>query len=151
MISENIPEPKDAFRALRKPEAKWQTSWTNYLKEVKELYLRGKTTHNPFGYYELKQAERNSISFGKIETHQYDGLQITEEEGMVWKFSDDDGREKPCDCACLPPLPSYIVIHFPSGYYVIGIKKIVEIRENGGVGITLEKAKEIADKIVILG
>ena len=140
------------FRAMRKPEAKFQTQWTNYLKEIKDQYLKGLIKESPFGYYELKVIERSrdSFSFGKIEVHQYDGLQITEEKGLVWKWSDDDGREKPCDCGCLPPLPSYIVIHYPEGFFVIRMEKIVKLRESGILGITLEKAREIADKIVVI-
>lgn len=129
---------------IKKPEAKWQTTFNHYLKEKRE---KGEM----YGYYELKQTQKNSLPFSKIEIHQYDGLQVTEKSGMTWKFSDDDGRLKPCDCANLPPLPSYIVIKFPDAYYIIRIKDIVKMREEGSISITLDKAKEVAEKIVKLG
>lgn len=129
---------------MRKPEAKWQTVWGQYLREkhlVGEMY----------GYYELKQTMKDSLPFSQIEIHQYDGLQATNKTGLVWKFSDEDSRKKPLDCISAPPLPSFLVIKFPDAYYVIHIDKIVKLREDGGISITLKKAREIADKVVILG
>ncbi len=125
---------------MKKQEAKWQTIWNQYLREAK-----------PHGFFELKQSKGNSLAFSKIEIHQYDGLQATEKGGLVWKLSDEDRRQKPCDAICIPPLPSYIVIKFPDAYYMIRIGEIVKIREEGGVSITLEQAKNVAEKIVILG
>ncbi len=130
---------------MRKPEAKWQTIWNQYLREMKE---RGTPW---YGYFELKQTMKESLPFSKIEIGQYDGLQATEKSGLVWKFSDDDMRIKPCDCGSFPPLPSYIVIKFEDAYYAIDIKHIVKLREEGGVSITREQASKIAERIVVLG
>lgn len=127
----------------QKKESKWQTIWNQYLREKRK---EGKM----YGYYELKQSTSGSMPFSKIEIHQYDGLQATEKEGLVWKFSDDDRREKPCDCVCLPPLPSYLVIKFPDAYYMIRITEVVKLREMGLISISLQKAKEIAEQIVVL-
>jgi hypothetical protein len=103
-----------------------------------------------YGYYELKQTTTYVISYAKLEIHQYDGLQATEKEGLVWKFSDEDQRQKPCDCMSAPPLPSYLVIKFPDAFYVIRIKDVVILREEGGLGITRDLAKKVAEKIVTL-
>ncbi len=130
---------------VKKPEAKWQTLWNQYLRELKN---KGTPW---YGYFELKQTVKNSLPFSKIEIGQYDGLQATEKSGLVWKFSDDDMRIKPCDCISAPPLPSYIVIKFPDAYYAIDIKDIVRLREEGGVSITLEQSAKIAQRIVTLG
>ncbi len=130
---------------IRKQEAKWQTIWNQYIREMRE---RGTPI---YGYFELKQTSKNSLPFSKIEIHQYDGLQALEKSGFVWKFSDQDMREKPIDSQCTPPLPSYLVIKFPDAYYMIRIGEIVKLRENGGISITLEEAKKVAEKIVILG
>ena len=127
---------------MKKQEAKWQTIWTHYMREMREKGF--------YCYYELKQTSNKSFPFSKIEIHQYDGLQATEKTGMTWKFSDDDGREKPCDGANLPPLPSYLVIKFPDAYYMIRMRDIVKLREEGGISITLDQAKEVAEKIVVL-
>ncbi len=130
---------------MRKPEAKWQTLWNQYLREMKE---KGQPV---YGYFELKQTSKDSLPFSKIEIHQYDGLQATEKNGLIWKFSDEDSRQKPCDCVSIPSLSSYIVIKFPDAYYMIDIKHIVTLRENGGISITLQQARQVAEKIVQLG
>ncbi len=130
---------------MKKPEAKWQIIWNQYLRELKE---RGTPW---YGFFELKQTVKGSLPFSKIEIHQYDGLQATEVSGLIWKFSDDDMRQKPCDSVSIPPLPSYVVIVFSGTYYMVRMKDIVKLREEGGISITLEQAKMIAERIVVLG
>lgn len=125
---------------MKKQESKSQTVWNQYLRE----------TRLP-GFFELKEAKGNSLPFSKIEIHQYDGLQATEKSGLVWKLSDEDRRQKPCDCISIPPLPSYLVIKFTDAFYMIRIGEIVKLREEGGISITLEQARQIAEKIVEVG
>ena len=120
-----------------KKEAKWQIVLNQYLRE-KRMY----------GFFELKQTLKDFFPFSKIEQHQMDGLLATQKEGLVWKLSDEDQRQKPCDTLCIPPLPSYIVIKFPDGFYVINIRDIVKLKDSGLIGITLEKANEIATKVI---
>ena len=122
-----------------KKEAHWQTKFNQYLRETR--------IH---GFFELKQTETNSLPLSAIETHQYEGLQATQFEGLVWKFSDEDRRQKPCDCVCIPPLPSFIVIKFPDGFYMVLISKIVLLKERKVKSITLQMAKDIAYKIIRL-
>ena len=126
-----------------KREAGWQILFNQYLREKQR---KGEM----FGFYELKQTIKDSFPFSKIEINQYDGLQATERSGLVWKLSDQDQRQKPCDTLSIPPLPSYIVIKFPDGFYCIRIKEIVQLRDSGQIGITLAKAKEIAEKVIRL-
>lgn len=123
---------------MKKKEAKWQTLWNQYLRETKIP-----------GFFELKQTDKNSFPFSQLEIHQYEGLQATERSGLVWKLSDEDRRQKPCDAISVPPLPSYLVIKFPDAYYMIPIAEVVKLRESGVISITLEKANEIAEKRVI--
>jgi len=78
---------------MARSEAKWQVIFNQYLRE-KRLH----------GYYELKQTSAETFPFSKIETNQYEGLQATKKEGLVWKLSDEDRRLKPCDTLCIPPL-----------------------------------------------
>lgn len=125
---------------MKKPEAKWQTIWNQYLREAKIP-----------GFFELKQSVKNSLPFSKIEIHQYDGLQATEKNGLVWKLSDEDRRQKPCDAISIPPLPSYLVIVFSGTYYMIRIGEIVKLREEGGISITKEQAEKVAERIIVLG
>ena len=125
---------------MHKWEQKWQTLFNQYLREKR-----------PHGFYELKQTIKEFFPFSKIELVQYSGLQATEREGLVWKLSDQDQREKPCDTLCIPPLPSYIVIKFPDGFYCIRIGEIVKLRDSGAIGITLAQAREVAEKVIRLG
>jgi len=124
---------------MKKHEQHWNT--------VLNAYFREKKLHC---YYELKATKTDYLPFSKIEIHQYDGLQATEKSGLVWKFSDEDQREKVCDGFSGPPLPSYIIIKFADGFYFIRIKDIVKMREDGEIAITKGRAEEIAEKIIKL-
>lgn len=126
---------------VKKREAKAQTLWNQYLRE----------TRIP-GFFELKiVTEGKSLPFSRIEKHQWDGLLAAEENGLVWKLSDEDSRQKPCDCLSIPPLPAYLVIRYPEGFfYMIPIKNVVKIRDEGVISITEDKAKEYAEKVVKL-
>jgi len=122
---------------MRKNEQKWTTIFNQYLRE-KKLY----------GFFELKHTNLDYLSFSKIEIVQYDGLQATAKNGLVWKLSDQDMREKPCDTLSIPPLPSYVVIKFIDGFYLININDIVKMREEGEIAITKGRAEQIAEKII---
>ena len=122
-----------------KREAAWNTILNQYLRE-KKFYC----------YYELKQTLTESFQFSKIEKVQWDGLQSTEREGLVWKWSDEISRPKPCDGACLPPLPSYLVIKFKDAFYFIRFEKILELRNEGVISVSRSRAEEISDKIIKL-
>ena len=118
-------------------EKKWQVLFNQYLRE--------KRFH---GFFELKQTSAKSFPFSKIELHQYEALRATEQQGLVWKLSDEDQRQKPCDTICIPPLPSYIVIKFPDGFYCIRIQNIIEMKVAGLKSVTIDIAKKIAEKII---
>jgi hypothetical protein len=118
-------------------ENQYQTFLSQYLRE-KKMY----------GFFELKVTTLNYLSFNKIEPHQYEGLQATQKNGLVWKMSDQDIRLKPCDCFSIPPLPSYIVIRFEDAYYIVNIKHIVNMKNDGKIAITRKEAKKVADKIL---
>jgi len=120
-----------------KNEARWTTVFNQYLRE-KKLY----------GFFELKHTVLEYLPFSKIEAVQYDGLQATAKSGLVWKLSDQDMREKPCDTLSIPPLPSYVVIKFIDGFYLIDITDIVKMREDGEIAISRSKAEQIAKKII---
>ena len=121
-------------------EAQYNTIINQYLRE-KKMYC----------FYELKQTGGNEVfNFGKIEKVQWDGLQATEKNGLVWKLSDEISRPKPCDGFSIPPLPSYLVIHFNAEFCFIRFEKIVELRNEGVISITRKKAEEISEKIIKL-
>lgn len=122
---------------MNKREQKWQIVWNQYIRE-KKLY----------GFFELKQTMADSFSFGKIEKVQFEGLQATEKNGLVWKFSDNDMRPKPCDSVSIPPLPSYLVIKFQDGFYMIRFERIVELKDEGIISINRSSAEKLAEKII---
>lgn len=108
-------------------------------------YLREK---RHYCYYELKVAKGERFQFSKIEVNQDEGLPALQREGMVWKFSDEDARQKPCDGACLPPLPAYLVIKFGMSFYFILYEKITEMRQSEAKSITLGEAQRLSTLIV---
>lgn len=118
-------------------EAKYQTIFNQYLREKKM-----------HGFFELKQTELEIFAFSKIETVQWEGLKATEKNGLVWKLSDEDQRQKPCDCLSVPPLASYLVIKFKDGFYVIRFQKIIDLRDEGNISISRVDAEKIAEKII---
>lgn len=117
-----------------------------HFNTVLNLYLREKKFHC---FYELKDAGGlNTFNFAKIRKVQYDGLQATEKNGLVWKLADEISRPKPCDGFSIPPLPSYLIIIFTGEFVFIRFNKIVELRDAGAIAITRSRAEEIADKII---
>jgi len=122
-----------------KKEAKWNTILNQYLRE-KRWYI----------YYELKQTVTESFQFAKIEKVQWEGLQSTEKNGLVWKFSDEISRPKPCDGGSFPPLPSYLVIKFKKEFCFIRFGLINDLRDEGVISISRSKAIEISEKIIKL-
>jgi hypothetical protein len=124
---------------MKKSEAKWNTLLNQYLRE-KKMYC----------FYELKQTDDNTFSFSKIEPHQWTGLQATKKNGLVWKLSDEDQRQKPCDGFSAPPLPSYLVIKFKSGFYMIDILDLVELEKQGRYNISERESRELAYRVIKL-
>lgn len=108
-------------------------------------YLREKHLH---GFFELKVAKGGTFNLNDIEENQFEGLQATEKNGLVWKLSDEDRRKKPCDTLCIPALPSYLVIQFKKVFFLIRFQKIVNLRESGAVSISRKNALEIAEKVI---
>ena len=122
-----------------KKEQKWNTILNQYLRE-KKIYC----------FYELKQTTLNTFAFGKIEKVQWEGLQATEKNGLVWKLSDEISRPKPCDGFSIPPLPSYLIIKFKDEFCLIRFEKIIQLRDKGVISVSRSKAAEIAEKIIKL-
>ena len=127
-----------------KKEAKWQTIFNQYLREKQK-------NGEMYGFYELKQTNLDYFPFNKIEEHQLDGLLAAEQNGLIWKFSDEDQRQKPFDCISMPPLPSYLVIKFPDGFYCMSISYIWYMINDGMTRITLEQARKKASRVIHIG
>jgi len=124
-------------RIMLKKEAKWQTIFNQYVKE-KRLY----------GFFELKQTDKETFPFSKIEKVQWEGLQATEKSGIVWKLSDEISRPKPCDSFSIPPLPSYLIIKFKKEFCLIRFEEIVKLRDKGVISISRSTAEKLSEKII---
>lgn len=112
---------------------------------VLNQYLREK---KHYCYYELKIARGGTFLFSKIEDVQDESLPALANEGLTWKFSDEDSRRKPCDGGCFPPLPSYLVIKFGGTFYFIEYLQIQFLRRNGRKSITAAEAVSLATLVV---
>lgn len=119
----------------------------NKSNTVLNQYLREKRKEGFYCYYELKVARGLYFNFKSIEKNQDEGLPATEEEGLVWKFSDEDSRKKPCDGGSFPPLPSYLVIKFGQTYYFIRYSYITKMRDAGEKSISEEECSALAEKV----
>lgn len=122
---------------LSKKESKAQVVLNQYLRK----------TRMP-GFFELKVAKGNTLNFSAIEDNQYEGLIAAENEGLVWKLSDEDRRKKPCDTLSIPPLSSYLVIKFGDTFYMLRIGIVVMLRKQGNKSISLNDAREFSEKII---
>ena len=124
---------------MKKREASFQTIFTKYLRETQMQ-----------GHFELKQTTGARFLYSKIEEHQIAGLLAGEQRGLVWKYSDEDSRQKPFDCSCMPPMPGYVVIKYPGLFCIIPIKKIwAEIRR-GEKSLIAAHACDLAVKVIIV-
>lgn len=118
---------------MKRREASFQTLFNKYLR-VKRLY----------GNFELKQTKGVSISFSCLEEHQIAGLLAGEREGLVWKYSDQDQRQKPFDCSSNPPLPGFVVVRFSTHFYVIPIRAFLdEMVNRARKSLTQQRARDI--------
>ena len=125
---------------MKKYEAQCNTILNQYFRE-KKFYC----------FYELKQTgNKETFNFAKIEKVQWEGLPATERNGLVWKFSDEISRPKPCDGVSIPPLPSYLVLRFSDKFYFIRFEKIIALRDEGVISINRSKVEEIAERIIKL-
>lgn len=127
---------------MKKREAKYQVIFTQYLRKLQE---KGEG----YGYYELKQTTTDKFYFSKLEGHQEQGLIAAASSGFIWKLSDEDQRRKPFDCFSSPPLPSFVVIKFPDGFYVIKVGVLHhEYATCGKAFLNSYTAKKIAFKVI---
>lgn len=124
---------------MKKTEAKSNT--------VLNAYLREKRKEGFYCYYELKVAKGNTFNFKNIEDNQDEGLPALDKNGMVWKFSDEDSRKKPCDGASLPALPAYLILKFGQSYFFIRYALITEMKKNGRNSISYELARVVAERV----
>jgi hypothetical protein len=118
-------------------ESKEQTTLNAYLRKAR-FYCYG----------ELKVMRGNTFNFANIEEGQKEGLPALEQNGLVWKFSDEDRREKMCDFQCTPPLPAYLVIKKQKTFYFMRYELIQKMKSEGRVSIKLQECKDLAEKLI---
>jgi hypothetical protein len=118
-------------------EAKFQTVFNQYLRQTKMQ-----------GHFELKQAIGNSLPYSKFEPHQIEALKAAQEGHFVWKYSDQDQRQKPFDCSSIPPLPSYVVVRFGNVFYIIPVDSVIGEQGSGKKSLKRADAFRLCVKAV---
>lgn len=105
-----------------------------------------------YGNFELKQTTTDSILFSCLRDVQKKGLPKMEENGLAFKWSDADPREKPCDFLSIPPLPSYVVIKYPGVFCMIRVDDFLEEEKKDikKKSLSVTRAKHIAERSVLL-
>lgn len=98
-------------------EKDYQNLFNKYIRETKF-----------YGFFELKKARLNSFPVVLVEQHQIDSLLALDSNGLVWKLSDADMRQKPCDSMSIPPLRSYVVVFFSDLFCFVDIHSFLAIK-----------------------
>jgi hypothetical protein len=115
-------------------------------------YLRDQRAKGFYCYYELKKTGGQIFYVDAFESHQLSSLVASENEGLVWKLSDQDQRKKPFDGFSTPPLPSYVIIKYPKAFLFFRVKAFLEIRDritDGGKHVLeYAEALELAERIL---
>lgn len=128
-----------------KREADFQIIFNKYLRALRE---QGKPL---CGNFELKQTTTDRIDYSEVKPHQVDGLLAAEKKGFVWKYSDEDSRQKPFDCSSNPPLVGWVVLKYPGVFYGITIKDFLEHKKSSkDKSITSGECDKIAQFTVYL-
>jgi len=122
---------------MKKNEARTTTIWNKYCRSAGTL-----------GYFELKYTATETFNLSNFEPHQIESLQAMQENGLVWKLSDSDMREKPCDVLCTPPMPSYVVITYKTVFCMIPVNLVDLLIQQGQKSIGISEAREISTKVV---
>lgn len=122
-----------------KREAKATTIWNKYCRASRT-----------YGIFELKQTTTDVFYLSNFEEHQLSSLLAVEQNGLVWKLSDADMREKPADVLSIPPLLAYVVIKFKTKFCMIPARKIVLAKASGHKYITEEQAEKLSTKVINL-
>jgi len=105
---------------MRKAEAKFQTEFNKYLREVYQKTCA----------VELKHTRgRNCLPFSEVKDHQIRALQIVNRGVFAYKISDFDMGYKPFDGFCLAGERAFIVIRYPRFFCMIPVETFVLERD----------------------
>lgn len=106
---------------------------------------------NIYGYIEYKQTKTNTFNLSNFEPHQLASLEACQSNGLVWKISDADPRQKPCDTLSLPPgMTSWVGIIYDDCCCFIFLDRLILYKDSGLKSIKKDKAKQLATYIVRL-
>ena len=98
--------------------------------------------------WEIKQTEKDSIAYSRLETHQERWLLAVSNNVASYKISDESIGHKPFDGFTFAKDKAYVIIYFKQSktFYVITINNFVFYRDHKAKrkSLTEEEAKEIA-------
>lgn len=122
---------------MQKKEASFNTIFNSWLRNV----------YKQTGAYELKQTDKDSIPYARLETHQEDALNAVANGTFVYKISDESIGFKPFDCFCYSMQPAFVVVLYQQSktFYVISINNWTFYRDEVAKrkSLTECEAKEI--------
>jgi len=122
---------------MQKKEASFNTIFNSWLRNV----------YKKTGAYELKQTEKDSIPYSRLEEHQENALLAVANSVHVYKISDESIGFKPYDCFCLAEQRAYVVVLYQLSktFYLIPINNWVYYRDEVSKrkSLTESEAKEI--------
>jgi hypothetical protein len=127
---------------MNKSEAKFQTVFNHWLRHV---FFDKQRQRGGFAF-ELKHTRgKNYLPFSAVKDHQLKALLAAENEGLIYKISDESRGHKPFDCFALRLAPTFIVIKYPGFFAVIDAEVFAyEKTRTPKKSLTAERAKNIA-------
>lgn len=102
--------------------------------------------------FELKQTGTNSLSFSAVKDHQVSALLAVRGNGLLFKIPDDSRGQKCFDMFFMKNDEAYVVIRYPKAFVLIDIDAFIDERKRSSKkSLILEKAKEIATEVILIG
>lgn len=99
--------------------------------------------------FELKQTQRDYISFNAVQPHQIAALMAVQNQGLLYKISDETRGFKPFDLFYMRNEEAYVVIKYPLGFVLVDVGVFVEEKKkNKKKSLKWKRAKEIAAEVV---
>jgi hypothetical protein len=124
-------------KKLHKKEASFTLQFRKWLLSQSRFYSSA---------FELKQTDKDYISFSAVKDHQLAGLlAVQSNNGMLYKLPDDSRGSKPFDLFFMRNDEAYIVIKYPHYFVLISVDIFIEEKKQSKrPSLTSHRAKELS-------
>lgn len=99
--------------------------------------------------WEVKVVRTKNFRYADFPEHQRKALSIAKHESFIYKISDLDRTQKPCDGIYLRQVGAYLVLHWIRRgnkiFYMVDIDIIMAEIKNGNKSVSEETISEIAE------